>query len=79
MDKNWKLGEDVFPEDNLLDGITFQEVIMTVHCNCREITCDAVRKEVLTLLEMRIEDMKVLMEKNLAVIAEEARKGRECQ
>lgn len=79
MDKNWKLGEDVFPEDNMLDGITFQEVIMTVHCNCRDITYDAIRKEVLTLLEMRIEDMKVLMEKNLAVIAEEARKGRECQ
>ena len=49
---------------------------MTVHCNCREITYDAIRKEVSTLLKMRIEDMKILMEKNLAVIADEARKGR---
>ena len=76
MERNWKLGEDVYPEDNILDGITFQEVIMTVHCNCREITYDAIRKEVSTLLKMRIEDMKILMEKNLAVIVDEARKGR---
>lgn len=76
MERNWKLGEDAYPEDNILDGITFQEVIMTVHCNCREITYDAIRKEVSTLLKMRIEDMKILMEKNLAVIADEARKGR---
>lgn len=76
MDRQWKLGDDLTVEDNMLDGITFAEIIMTVHHNCRVITPDAIRTEVLTLVELRMDDMKCLMEKNLDVIAEEAMKGR---
>ena len=25
MEREWKLGEDLYPEDNILDGITFDE------------------------------------------------------
>ncbi len=77
MEKKWRLGEDLAVEDNLLDGITFADIILTVHHNCREITPEAIRKEVLAFVEFRLDDMKCLMEKNLDVIAEEARKGRE--
>jgi len=76
MDRHWRLGDDLAVEDNMLDGITFAEIIMTVHHNCREITPDTIRKEVLSLVELRMDDMKCLMEKNLDVIAEEAMKGR---
>lgn len=37
-EKRWKLGEDIDRHDNLLDSISFDELIVTVHCNCREIT-----------------------------------------
>lgn len=77
MERGWRLGEDLSAEDNMLDGITFSEIITTVHCNCPKITPDAIRKEVLALAELRIDDLKYLLERNMDVIAEEARKGRE--
>lgn len=44
MDQNWKLGDDMVVSDNLLDGITFEDLILTVHCNCPQITERAVKK-----------------------------------
>lgn len=76
MEEKWRLGEDLSIEDNMLDGITFADVILVVHHNCREITPEAIRKEVLDFVELRLDDMKYLMEKNLDVIAAEAMKGR---
>lgn len=32
-ERKWKLGDDLSIDDNLLDGVTFDELIMTVHCN----------------------------------------------
>lgn len=77
MGRAWKLGDDLAREDNLLDGITFSELITTVHCNCRIVTADAIRTEVNNILKIRMQDMKYLLENNLDVIAEEAMKGRE--
>lgn len=77
MEQKWRLGEDLSVKDNMLDGITFEDIILAVHCNCREITPEAIRKEVLDFVELRLDDMKCLMEKNLDVIAAEAMKGRE--
>lgn len=76
MDRRWRLGEDLATEDNMLDGITFAEIIMTVHHNCRKITPEAIRKEVSDLVELRMYDMRCLLEKNLDMISEEAMKGR---
>lgn len=28
--RSWTLGDDLRPEDNLMDGITFDEIILTV-------------------------------------------------
>ena len=41
MERNWLLGDDLAACDNLLDGITFDDIITQVHCNCRNITPDA--------------------------------------
>lgn len=76
MGEKWRLGEDLSIKDNMLDGITFEDIILAVHCNCREITPEAIREEVLDFVELRLDDMKCLMEKNLDVIATEAMKGR---
>lgn len=76
MERKWRLGEDLCREDNLLDGITFSEIITTVHCNCKIVTADAIRKEAKHILEIHRQDMEYLLENNLDIIAEEAMKGR---
>lgn len=76
-EKRWKLGEDIDRHDNLLDSISFDELILTVHCNCREITQEAVEKELNRIFEIRIQDMQCLLEKNIDGIIAEAKKGRE--
>lgn len=35
METKWKLGDDLISSDSLLDGITFDDVILAVHHNCR--------------------------------------------
>lgn len=50
--------------------------ITQVHCNCRHITPDAVRKEVDDLLKLRLADMRELLERNIDTIMVEVGKGR---
>lgn len=76
-ERRWKLGEDIDRHDNLLDGISFDELILTVHCNCQEITQEAVEKELSRILEIRMQDMEHLLENNIDEILIEAKKGRE--
>lgn len=76
-EREWLLGEDLVAEDNLLDGFTFDDVIMQVQCNSREINREAVGREVMDLLELRLDDMKELFYRNIDRIVAEARKGRE--
>lgn len=75
-DRKWKLGEDLSTCDNLLDGITFDDLILAVHCNCRDITPAAVRKELMEIFASRKQDMIYLLEMNMDEIMAEARKGR---
>lgn len=76
-ERKWKLGEDIDRHDNLLDGISFDELILTAHCNCREITPEGVEKELDKILEIRLQDMKYFLQNNLQEIVQEAKKGRE--
>lgn len=76
-EKKWKLGVDLDTYDNLLDGLTFDDLILAVHHNCRTITPEAVEKELDEMLASRMQDMRFLLEKNMSAIMEEARKGRE--
>lgn len=75
-EKEWRLGVDIDTHDSLLDGITFDDLILTVHCNCREINEQTVRLELRDILESRLEDMKFLIEKNIDIIMEKAKEGR---
>lgn len=76
-ERQWKLGEDLNENDNLLDGITFEELITTVRCNCREIDDKAVYREFRRIMEIREQDMYSLLAKNMGAIIAAAKKGRE--
>ena len=77
MYRKWKLGVDLDTYDCLLDSVTFDNLILVVHCNCREITPDAVRKEWKEILEERLADARFLLDNNIDKIIAEAKKGRE--
>lgn len=75
-DKAWKLGEDLNTGDSLLDGLTFEDLILAVHCNCRKIDRKAVTDTLKEIIEGRMQDADFLLENNMEAIIEEARKGR---
>ena len=77
MEREWKLGVDLSTKDGLLDGLTFDDLILAVHCNCRTVTPAGVRKQLREILEGRIQDMNFLMENNMDAIMAAAMEGRE--
>lgn len=74
-ERKWILGDDLAASDNLLDGITFDDVILAVHCNCCVISRETVAKQFFEILEQRLLDTNELLNRNIDKIAEEARKG----
>lgn len=75
-ERKWRLGDDLITSDSLLDGITFDDVILQVHCNCRSITPQAVLREINDLVKQRLDDMRELLTRNIDIIMDEAGKGR---
>lgn len=76
QDREWTLGKDLVTSDSLLDGLTFDDLILAVHCNCRTINRAAVHAELNRIMATRRQDMMFLLEKNMDTIMAEARKGR---
>ena len=62
-ESKFELGVDLIPSDSLLDGLTFDDLILAVHCNCREVTRAAVHAELSRMLASRKQDMNFLLEK----------------
>ena len=76
-ERKYELGVDLLPCDSLLDGLTFDDLITAVRCNCREVSGSAVREELRQMLESREMDVWFLLEKNMDAIIAAAKKGRE--
>ena len=76
-ENKYELGVDLVPSDSLLDGLTFADLILAVHCNCQEVTQVAVRAELRNILESRKQDMDFLLVKNMGAIIAAAMEGRE--
>ena len=76
-ERSWKLGEDLRTDDNLLDPITFDDLILAVHCNCRHINEETVKRELSEFLKMRFDDMLELLKINIGEIVRLAKEGRE--
>ena len=72
----WKLGDDIIPSDNILDSITFEDVILAVKCNCPDITPDTVRKTYREILKDALEDASFIVERNLEEMIMAAKKMR---
>ena len=51
MERAWKLGDDLGRTDSILDGVTFDDLILAVHHNCQQITPEAVEREMKQILE----------------------------
>lgn len=76
MERNWRLDDDLITSDSLLDGLTFDDLILAVHCNCRNINEAAVLKELKGMLEDRHQDMMFLLKNNMDIIIQKAMEGR---
>ena len=76
-ERKYELGVDLVPSDSLLDRLSFDDLILAVHCNCREVTRAAVHAELSRMLAIRKQDMSYLLEKNMDAIMAAAMKGRE--
>ena len=76
-DTKWKLGVDMIAEDELCSGVTFDDIITAVQCNCPEITEAAVMNEAIACKQMRQEDFFFLLTRNMNEIIAEVnrRKG----
>ena len=78
-EKEWKLGDDVSEMDAVLDEVTFADLILAVHCNCKQITPEAVKDTMNEILDQRLTDTWYLIENNMEEIMAKAREGREGQ
>lgn len=76
MERNWRLGDDLITSDSLLDGLTFDDLILAVHCNCQNINEAAILKELKEMLEGRHQDMMFLLKNNMDIIIQKAMEGR---
>jgi len=68
MERNWKLGDDLSVKDNILDGITFDDLITAVQSNCPAITPWNVERQMDEILEKRLADMRFLLRNNIMAI-----------
>ena len=76
MEREWKLGVDMLESDNMLDAITFDELILTLHCNLRKKDIDAahVRKQLDEIIACKMEDLRYLLENNMDEIIAAAKR-----
>ena len=76
IERQWKLGEDVYQEDYMLDPITFEQIITALRCNEKVIDTYAVVKVATEIMKSRLEDFDYLLKNNINEIIAEAKKGR---
>ncbi|MFW6024957.1 MAG: hypothetical protein ACOCRX_01310 [Candidatus Woesearchaeota archaeon] len=56
--------------DNILDNITFEEVITTIQSNEKTINEDTIKRVFNEILEQKMQDAKHILEKNIGLIRE---------
>lgn len=76
MERNWKLGDDLITSDSLLDGLTFDDLILAVHCNYKVINRASVHAALNEIMSQRRQDMMYLLETNMDIIIQKALEGR---
>ena len=72
----WKLGEDMDEDDTIFNQITFNDIILALHCGERVIDKKAVKRVAKEILEERMTDFENILANNINEIIAEAKKGR---
>lgn len=75
MESKWRLGDDLLTSDNILDSLTFDDLILSAR-NTRVVTPASVKANLKDMLEGRLEDMWFLVENNMDIIIQSALEGR---
>lgn len=75
-ERQWRLHEDLITSDNMLDGFTFDDVILALH-TCSTIDKPTAVQVVRDIISQRLQDLEFLFDKNIDIIMAEAKKGRE--
>lgn len=80
---NWNnvnLSEDSSErEANLIDGLTFDTLLLEIHCNIKDINAETITKQFNDDLNSRIEEAKSIFNSNLNNILKQAKKERATQ
>lgn len=74
MDRAWKLGDDLITSDNILDGFTFDDIILAVRCNCSTIDVAAVLRTAREIMDQRLEDYYFILNNNVKEIIAEVKR-----
>ena len=73
----WKLGEDLHEDDAIFDQITFNDIILALHCGERVIDEKAVIRVANRITDERLQDFQYLIRNNMNEIIAKAKEGRE--
>jgi formiminotetrahydrofolate cyclodeaminase len=73
---NVDLKSDYERNQDILDGYSFETLLLEISCNLREINKDTVRKQFETELQNRIRTAKEIFEANLNNIIKDAKEYR---
>ena len=77
IERQWKLGEDMHITDNILDPITFEDIILALHHNEQVIDRRAIQNVINEMMDIRMQDFDHIINNNINEIIAEAAKGRE--
>ena len=75
MDRTWMLGKDLHEKDSLLDGFSFEDVIIALQSNEPIINEESVRRTVIAILNVNRANMNHLLKINMAEIIRRAKAG----
>jgi len=63
-------------DSNLIDGLTFDTLLLEIHCNIKDINVHTVRHQFDEDLQGRIDEARTIFETNLLNIVKQAKKER---
>lgn len=76
IEPKWKLGEDLHEDDAIFDQITFNDIILALHCNERVIDRKTVLKVFKEIMDIHMQDFEYLFNNNIDEIIAKAKEGR---
>ena len=65
MERQWKLNKDLSTYDSVLDGFTFDDIILSLYTGEKIIDKKAIKKVVKDILESQFQDMNFLIDNNI--------------